>query len=188
MGWKKFPDILADVQKKAKQDLETIHADFAQTLLTELPVESGHAHQAYLTAIEEAVDTDSPVSVAVSSFESEASGDPTAISAASGSSFETATSVGVSITPGLPFIETLDQGGTIGKIGGISAGRKVDGVAGIGKLYGERLGGGSAGFLMWYEGGKQVFQMKRDVQALGFIKTAFSIADSTARQLGWKTR
>lgn len=188
MPFTKDPPILADVAKKAVKDFDTIHSELLDELFANLPVENGHAHQAYVSAIESANIPDAPKTQSnVSQASSSASGDPKASENAKGYYTKTDTSISVQINPGLPFVETLESGGTIEKMGGRGAGIKLNS-EGPGPLYGPRVSGGRVGALMWMEGGQKVFRMYRTVSAIGFVKKALARADKIAQSLGWKPK
>lgn len=185
MGWKKFPDISKDIREKAEKDLDEIHAEFLDALLTGLPTENGHAHEAYLSGLSQAPQTHSTeTSSVISKHASKASGDATAASAGTGEYFDQGDRIGVHIDPGLPFIDKLISGGTIKKIG---HGHKGHGIKGPGPLYSPRAASGPSGWLMWYdESGKQHFAQTRPVPESPFMKEAHSKANSAASRLGWK--
>lgn len=163
---------------------------FAEKVMDQAPVESGHIHEAMLNAVDKSgISADFPGASALSSvFGGMRSGDPEAKKRGHGAKRKGAKRYRVRFLLNLPFAATLSKGGTI-RVGDAEGnkGTKVPGTRFPGPLYGPRLSKGK-GVLMWKQGGKIMRARVRRVPATNFWSLAAALARVMASQLGLKER
>lgn len=168
--------------------VEKVTVTFANVLLSAMPIENGHGHEAVMTALEQV--PNARIARVPQSNMGVRSGDPLARKAGFAEYGESDAAVSVSLEARLPFLHTLEVGGTI-RVGDLSGnqGQKTAGMETLGELYASRKGDGRPGVLMWRDASGKHFRYIRNVSpGLGFMARAASVARLKAKQLGLKKR
>lgn len=158
-------------------------SEFFSVVAKDAPVEDGHLHQTFATALSH---VNLPQTHTVQSvLQSQGSNDPQAIAAGYGRAFGSQKSVTVTVGTNLGFVDTLDSGGT--QEAGVNGdrGRKEGGVATTGQLYAPRFSEGRRGVLMWSEGGQRHFAVSRVIMPYGFFDTAEQAVSIFAKEMGF---
>lgn len=155
-------------------------------VLAVTPVESGHAHQSWISAALEAAGGLGANGVAVSraaaAHDAVASNDPTAKAAGHGSVVETEHSTRVVMETDLHFVSVLEFGGTLSPIA--PGGRKLHGIRGPGPLLSPR-GRRGTGLLMWKDSsGTTRFARTRSFSAGGYVRRALQRVRQAVRAEG----
>lgn len=182
MPFTKVPKMRDKAIEYAREDIDRLAAKIADVVLTTIPAENGHAHEALITAHNVVrMPHDDETYAVLSTHENKASGDARASKAGRGTYRETKYTVRLSIRAGLNFLAVLEDGGTLYPInpGGTKVGTP-------GELYGKRSKTGS-GWLMWEEDGVKRFAKARTLPGYHSLQEAKQKADLLANQLGYST-
>jgi len=157
--------------------------EFFTVVDREAPVEDGHLHQTFATALANAGLPE--IKATQSSMASKGSGDAEAVAAGYGRAFGSRDSVTVTVGTVLGFVERLNSGGT--QEAGVNGNRgyKAEGAATVGQLYAPRLSEGKPGFLMWMDGGTRRYAKSRVIAPNGFFDTAEQAVVSLAKEMGF---
>lgn len=167
---------------------DEITTTFIVELLTEMPVEDGHAHESFITAAERL--RLPKTKQAAIQFALRASNDPNAKKYAISELNKDADGITLRLGTALPFVRKMEYGLPI-KVGDLSGnqGRKrVNGDGGLvsppGTLYGPRYSG-TEGVLLWREGGQTKIAKVRIPSGTdtGFFKKAVNAAKQAAQRL-----
>lgn len=181
-----------DAEAKALQALgedavDRVTDEFSYNLLLGLPVEDGHGHEAFATAMEK---LPLPrVSRVPDEFRGDRSGDPEAIKRGESGWASDKDHVWVSIAARLPFLRHLEEGGTI-RVGDLSGnkGPKEGGPDTGGQLYAPRLPG-TTGLLFWEDsGGRHMAKTRNIPSGYKFMAKAVKKARQLAKRLGLKRK
>jgi len=157
--------------------------EFFRVVDREAPVESGHLHQTFATALSNAGLPQTKGTQ--SAMQSKGSGDKEAIAAGYGRAFGSKDSVTVTVGTDLGFVERLNSGGTqIADVRG-DRGVKTEGAATVGQLYAPRLSSGRKGFLMWMDGGTKRYAVSRVIEPHGFFDAAEQAVVTLAKEMGF---
>lgn len=213
-GKKKLELFLRPLQVQVASKLT---AEFMDAVMERCPVEDGHAHECFMTAMDElSGELHSPEFNATSRrYQHTRSGDPEASAGATTLIGDNRDRFVVAISISLPFIRKLEYGGTI-RVGDKSGNRgpKVDPVIrppSRGSLYGARHSKGQisgvvlmgrrklssaeavqiragVGLLVWMENGTIHRQLTRRPKAYAFWRNGKSAVRAYARQLKLKKR
>ncbi len=157
--------------------------EFFRVVDQEAPVEGGHLHQTFATALS---NVGLPQTKGTqSAMAGKGSGDPEAVAAGYGRAVGAQTSVTVTVGTDLGFVERLNSGGT--QEAGVQGDRgfKSEGAATVGQLYAPRLSEGREGFLMWMEGGTRRYARSRVIQPHGFFDAAEQAVVTLAKEMGF---
>lgn len=181
-----------DAEAKALRALgedavDRVTEEFAYHLLLGLPVEDGHGHEAFSTAMEK---LPLPrVSRVPDEFRGDRSGDPEAIKRGEAGWSSTEDNIWVSLAARLPFLQRLEEGGTI-RVGDLSGnkGPKEGGPDTGGQLYAPRLPG-TTGLLLWHDSRGRHAAKKREIPSgYKFMAKAVKKARQLAKRLGLKRK
>lgn len=168
--------------------LERVTVTFANVLLSGMPIENGHGHEAWMTALEQ-IPRPKIARVPQSNM-GVRSGDPEAQKRGKGTYAESSDRVSIALEANLPFLHKLEVGGTSIKVGDLSGnkGTKVGGASTVGELYAARNTTGR-GLLMWRDATGKHFRKEREIPTgLRFMARAVEVARQKASQLGLKKR
>jgi len=156
--------------------------EFFRVVDQEAPVEDGHLHQTFATALS---NLGLPqVKGTQSAMAAKGSGDEEAIAGCYGKTVSAQTSITVTVGTDLGFIERLNSGGTQEADVRGNRGPKVEGAATVGQLYAPRLSEGR-GVLMWFEGGVKHYARSRVIQPHGFFDAAEQAVVTLAKEMGF---
>lgn len=157
--------------------------EFFRVVDQEAPVEDGHLHQTFATALG---NVGLPqVKGTQSAMASKGSNDPEAVAAGYGRAVGAKDSVTVTVGTDLGFVERLNSGGTQEADVYGNRGYKAEGAATVGQLYAPRLSEGKQGFLMWLDGGTRRYARSRVIAPHGFFDTAEQAVVSLAKEMGF---
>lgn len=157
---------------------------FFRAVENDAPVENGHLHQTFGTALKLA---DLPETEdVVSQLLAKGSGDPEAIQRGYGSTTQSANGVRVVVGTNVGFVQKLNDGDLIEAGVNGNSGWKVNGQADEGVLYGPRKADGPLGFLMWFTPSGQFFSRMHSWGPLGFFESAEMALEQQAREMGLK--
>lgn len=181
-----------DAEKRALRDmgldaLDKVTEVFAHYLLSYMPKEDGHGHEAFATAMEK---VPLPATSRVpDQYAGTRSGDPTAKQHGHAGYSNTDAAVSVSLEASLPFLHKLETGGTI-RVGDMQGnkGAKEGGASTAGQLYAPRMAG-TSGRLFWRDAqGIHTAKTRNITPGLKFMANAANQARLKAKQLGLKRR
>lgn len=157
--------------------------EFFSVVDREAPVEDGHLHQTFATALS---NVGLPqIKGTQSSMQSKGSGDKEAVAAGYGRAFGSKDSVTVTVGTDLGFVERLNSGGTQEADVNGNRGLKAEGAATAGQLYAPRLSDGVRGFLVWMDGGTRRYARSRIITPHGFFDTAEQAVVTLAKEMGF---
>ena len=140
-----------------------VTADVMDDVLTQFPVENGHAHLAWLTALEQLPQHDQ-ISDVISKHYHKKSKFPEAADYGSGRKIHKRNFTLVQIFNSLPFVKTMEEGGVIEPIN--PKGKKAPNTT-EGRLYGQRTSSG----IGWLKVGSR-FLRRRIVYAFSIVERA----------------
>lgn len=179
----KIPDVVKSHEESFKIAFDRVVAAGLEGLLSAMPVESGHGHEAFISAADKAIPGPQTERV-LSRFDQDRSGDPKARRAGKGKLKLRGRNWRFRISAHLPFLVVLDQGGVLSVTGNRTGGTgtKKGGVRTIGQLYAKRrqFTGGRHGVLMWQQGGRKRFARVRNFPVADFMSAAYSSAKKEA--------
>lgn len=170
--------------------IDQVTEAFVSSLLEKMPVEGGHGHEAFSTAVEGVVRQSGGTGLArtsqvVGRHRGDRSGDPEAQKRGEGVFAQSADWVYVELSAALPFLRKLELGGTIkpGDLAG-NIGPKASPDT-FGQLYAPRLPT-RGGLLAWWDNSGFHMAPKRTVTGLKFFAKSANEARARAKQLGLK--
>jgi len=181
----------AKLRQMADLASDAITAEFADVLLSHMPIEDGHAHESFVTALRKLGGKYPNTQLVASSHVSNGSGDATAQRYSYGEVGRSAESQVTRFGTLLPFVRKMEYGYRI-RVGDMEGrkGPKVRSDGGHllhppGTLYGDREPG-NTGLLVWREGGIEFKARTRTPSgtATGFFARAKEAARKTAKELG----
>lgn len=157
--------------------------EFFRVVDQEAPVEDGHLHQTFATALSHVGLPQ--IKGTQSAMAGKGSGDPEAVAAGYGRSVGAKDSVTITVGTVLGFVDRLNSGGT--QDAGVDGNRgfKAEGAATVGQLYAPRLSDGKVGFLMWMDGGTRRYARSRVITPHGFFDTAEQAVVTLAKEMGF---
>jgi len=155
---------------------------FFRVVDQEAPVEDGHLHQTFATALSNAGLPQTKGTQ--SAMAGKGSGDDEAVAAGYGRAFGAQTSVTVTVGTDLGFVERLNSGGTQEADVNGNQGRKTEGAATVGQLYAPRSEGRD-GVLVWMDGGTRRYARTRTIQPHGFFDAAEQAVVTLAKEMGF---
>lgn len=170
-----------------RRGADKLCARFFQVVLSNLPREDGHAHEAFLSTIEKsgllgAVQGGS-LQVVLSHFAGHRSGDRRAKRFATGTARGGKSRISFKARVGLPFVRKLEYGGiiTVGDLAG-RRGVKIDG---IGVLYGRRSTKGR-GVLRFRDASGYHLATQRVISSpFNFLRAGAAKAKASAKRFGF---
>lgn len=169
------------LNQRAKTVAGEITKSFFESVSDNMPVENGHAHESFGSALQQIAELPEIIGTA-SQMLSKGSGDAQAASGGYGKVVESTNGIKVTVGTSVGFVKKLDDGDTITVgDGNGSTGWKEPGTQG--QLYGRRYDH-QQGFLMWNDAGGKHFALSVTWGPLGFFEQAAEAARNTANQLG----
>lgn len=174
------------MQSLGEDMLDRITAEFSLQLAALMPVESGHAHEAFFTAMEK-LPLERTQAVPRTSGAMR-SGDPEAIKRGIAGYGSTPDKVWASLQAALPFLDKLERGVTI-RVGDLSGNKGAkENHSSLGELYGPRKPG-TSGFLVWRDSeGMHMEKTRKISPGMRFMRKAVQKARLLAKQLGLKRK
>lgn len=181
-------DLMAEMDARMDPLMDGLLSEFFIGIAQKLPVEDGHAHEAFRSAgdsIVRLMGSPRRLKGVIGNIANNASGDPTARKRGVGHYSRGNRSVEALVHIDLPFVYRLEYGINI-RVGDMSGntGPKSKGVK-PGTLYGKREEG-TTGLLQWREGGKvKRARIRRGVPKHGFFANAINRVKNKARRKDW---
>lgn len=171
------PEFIKSMEEELRaglnEQVDTLMSEFLDGVNEKLPVENGHAHEAFKAA-SESIASSLPVSKSlrqsITPFANAGSGDSMAKSKGEGSVSSTDTKVTVKLSINLPFVYKLEYGLPI-KVGDLAGnkGPKAESTP-RGSLYGPR-NPGNTGLLVWVENGvTRRAKIRNNITPYGFFR------------------
>lgn len=179
------------LQQKKEDTVEHVLAYLVGKLLTHQPTEDGHAHEAWLVAIDGVEKQYPTVSRVAAHHDSKRSNDPTAKKYGESSVSQEKQRTTVVISNNLPFVKKIEYGIpiTVGDESG-NQGKKINPVKRPpekGPLYGQRQGG-SEGLLVFEQGGRIIKTKSHVSPHAGFLKRTIEETIQYAKSKGLKVK
>lgn len=183
------------LMSKITEKMKDVSSDAAAYLFREIlqgnPVEDGHAHEAWLSALEKIKSNLPDVSGVIGQFSSVRSGDATAKKYAQAQVKTDKSSTTVCVSNNLPFVRKIEYGMpiTVGDDSG-NKGAKINPVKrppDKGPLYGKRASG-SNGVLVFEQGGRTIKAKVYTSPNSGFVAEAIKKTMNYLKSKGFKVK